>query len=70
MSDVFNIHEVARIRTGKYAGLVGTVTGVRFVGAQQTGVRVNVEGVKNGAPMAAHVWLKRSAIERNNHHGA
>lgn len=68
MQDFFQIHDVARIRTGKYAGLVGTVTGHRQDAAtrKQTGVQVKVDGVKDGAPVSAHVWLKRSQVERNH----
>ncbi len=66
MNDVFRIHETARIRTGKYSGLVGTVTDTKNDEAgKQNGVRVLVEGVRNGESVNAHVWLKRSAVERN-----
>lgn len=66
MNDVFKIHEVARIRSGKYAGLVGEVTDTRQQDGKQTGVRVKVEGVKNSEAINAHVWLKRSAVGRNH----
>lgn len=66
MQDIFNIHDVARIRNGKYAGLVGTVTGHREDGTKQTHVQVQVEGVKDNAPINAHVWLKHSQVERNH----
>lgn len=68
MQDVFKIHEVARIRTGRYAGLVGTVTGHRQDAAtgKQTGVQVKVEGVREGEAITAQVWLKRSQVERNH----
>lgn len=68
MQDIFKLHEVARVRSGKYAGQVGTVTGTRKEGEKQTGVQVLIEGVKDGKAITAHVWLKRSAVERN--HGA
>ncbi|MGV0983499.1 MAG: hypothetical protein ACOYB2_03025 [Limnohabitans sp.] len=69
MADIFQVHEAARIRTGKYAGMVGTVTETRTDDAgKQTGVRVKMDGVFNGEPMTAHVWVKRSSVERN--HGA
>lgn len=68
MQDFFQIHDVARIRNGRYAGLVGTVTGHRQDAAtgKQTGVQVKVEGVKDGEPITGHVWLKRSQVERNH----
>lgn len=65
MQDKFRVHDAARIRTGKYAGLVGTVTDTRSDGEKQTQVRVNAEGVRDGVAVAGHVWLKRSAVERN-----
>lgn len=69
MADLFRVHEVARIRTGKYSGMVGTVTETRTdATGKQTGVRVQLDGILNGEAVAAHVWLKRSAVERN--HGA
>ena len=67
MADVFRLHEAARIKSGKYAGQVGIVTDTRAdETGRQTGVRVLMEGVREGEPFAAHVWLKRSAVERNH----
>ena len=66
MQDVFRVHDVARIRTGRYAGLLGTVTDTKTEAGKQTGVRVQVEGVRASQPVAAHVWLKRSQVERNS----
>lgn len=68
MTDRFVLHDAARIRTGKYSGLVGTVTETRQEGERQTHVRVKVEGAKDGEAIAAHVWLRRSQVGRN--HGA
>lgn len=65
MHDVFKVHEVARIRSGKYAGLVGTVTDQKSDAGKQVSVRVQVDGVKDDASITAHVWLKRSQVERN-----
>lgn len=65
MQDVFRVHEVARIRNGSYAGLVGTVTDTKKEAGKQTGVRVRVEGVRDDQTVNAHVWLKRSQVERN-----
>lgn len=61
MSDVFKVHEVARIKSGKYAGLVGTVTDTR-----EKQCRVLIEGVREGEPFTAHTWINRSALERNH----
>jgi transcription antitermination factor NusG len=61
--DVFQVHDAARILTGKYAGTVGTVTEVR-----ESSVRVQIEGVKDEQPVSAHPWLKPSQLGRN--HGA
>ena len=66
MQDVFKVHDVARIRTGRYAGLLGTVTDTKAEAGKQTGVRVQVEGVRDNQPVAAHVWLKRSQVGRNH----
>lgn len=66
MQDKFRMHDVACIRTGKYAGLVGTVTDTKDEAGKQTGVRVKVEGVRDDQPVSAHVWLKRSAVERKS----
>lgn len=66
MQDVFRVHDVARIRTGRYARLLGTVTDTKTEAGKQTGVRVQVEGVRDSQPVAAHVWLKRSQVERNS----
>lgn len=61
MSDVFKVHEVARIKSGKYAGLVGTVTDTR-----EKQLRVLIEGVREGEPFTAHAWVPRSSVERNH----
>lgn len=61
--DQFRVHDVARIRTGKYAGLVGVVTEVDVPGGR---VRVQIQGVRNGEGVNVHLWLKRSAVERNH----
>lgn len=66
MQDKFRVHDVACIRTGKYAGLMGTVTDTKDDAGKQTGVRVKVEGVRDDQPVSAHVWLKRSAVERKS----
>lgn len=66
MQDKFRVHDVACIRTGKYAGLMGTVTDTKDEAGKQTGVRVKVEGVRDDKPVNAHVWLKRSAVERKS----
>lgn len=68
MADVFKLHEVARIRNGRHAGLVGTVTDQKTEGGKQVSVRVQIEGVKDGEGVSAHAWFKRSQLERN--HGA
>ena len=60
MKDVLKIHEVGKIRSGKHAGLVGVITDTK-----NDTLRVLVEGVKNDEPFTVHVWLKRSAVERN-----
>lgn len=66
MADVFRIHEVARIRTGKYAGMVGTVTDTRQDDTgKQTGVRVAIEGTREGQDVKAERWFKRSEVQRN-----
>ena len=67
MNDVFKIHEAARIRTGKYAGLVGTVTDTVAEEGQQTGVELDIQGVREGVPVSKQLWFKRSAVERNTH---
>ena len=67
MNDVIKVHEPARIRTGKYAGMVGTVTETVVEDGQQTGVRLDIQGVKEGEPVNKQLWFKRSAVERNTH---
>jgi hypothetical protein len=69
-NDFFRVHETAMVKAGKYAGLGGTVTDERTEGDTQKMVRVSIEGVQNGQPVSAHVWLKRSQLERFNHGGA
>lgn len=65
MNDVFKVHDAARIRTGKYAGLVGTVTETLTEEGQQTGVRLDIQGVREGVTVAKELWFKRSQVERN-----
>ena len=67
MNDVFKIHEAARIRTGKYAGLVGTVTDTVAEEGQQTGVQLDIQGVREGVAVSKVLWFKRSQVERSNH---
>lgn len=66
MADVFRVHEVARIRNGRHAGMVGTVTDQKTEDGKQVSVRVQIDGVKDGESVSAHVWLKRSQVERNH----
>jgi endo-1,4-beta-mannosidase len=68
MAEILKIHDVARIRSGKYAGLVGTVTQTRTDDAgKQTSVRVEIEGVNDGEAFKVQRSFKRSEVE---HHGA
>lgn len=66
MADVFRVHEAARVRLGKYAGMVGTVTETRAddVG-KQTGVRLLIEGIRDSEAVSIERWFKRSEVERN-----
>lgn len=64
MADTFRPHEVARVKSGKYAGLVGTVTEAR-----PASVRVLIEGVRDDKEVRAHVWMKPSQLERNHGEG-
>ena len=65
MNDVFKVHEPARIRTGKYAGLVGTVTETVEEDGKQLGVRLDIQGVRDGVPVDKHQWFNYSQVERN-----
>jgi hypothetical protein len=66
MDDIFQVHEVARIRTGKYAGMVGTVTETRKDDkGKQTGVRVWIDGTSEGRNITTEKWFKRSEVARN-----
>ncbi len=66
MADVFRVHEVARVRLGKYAGLVGTVIETRADAAgKQTGVRLLIDGIQGGEAVTVERWFKRSEVERN-----
>lgn len=61
MAQKWRPHEAARVKSGKYEGLVGTVAETR----DETGmVRVLIEGVRAGATLAALVWLKAGQLER------
>lgn len=53
------VNKSVKILTGKYAGLVGVVEEVRENGQ----VRVNIQGVANGQPINALVWLKAAQLE-------
>lgn len=46
------------IKSGKYAGLVGTV-----VEAREASVRVEISGVQEGQPIEAAAWLKPAQLE-------
>jgi transcription antitermination factor NusG len=58
----FKPNEVAHIRTGKFAGLAGTVTDTK---PDTKMVRVHIEGVRDGQAITAHVWLKAGQLEHN-----
>lgn len=64
MDDKFRVHQSALIRTGKHAGVVGTVTDTEEKDGVQTRVRVRVSAVVQNEPREAHFWLKRSAVDR------
>lgn len=58
----FRVNEVAHVRSGKYAGCAGTVTDTRPETKQ---VRVHIEGVREGVPFTAHLWLKAGQLEHD-----
>lgn len=59
MSD-FQGHQAVRIRTGKYAGLVGNV----FEQNRDKGtVRVQIQGVQDGQPLNVDHWFKAAQLE-------
>lgn len=53
------VNKSVSILTGKYAGLAGVVE----VTGENGAVKVHVEGVSNGEPINATVWLKSSQWE-------
>lgn len=61
MKDEFKVHQEARIKSGKNAGLVGVVTETR-----PSGVRVKIEGVKDGQTINSQAWYKVSQVGRNH----
>jgi len=61
MQDEFKVHQEARIKSGKYSGLVGVVTETR-----PSGVRVKIEGVKDSEKINSHAWYKTSQVGRNH----
>lgn len=58
----FRPNEVAHIRTGKYAGLAGTVTDTK---PETNMVRVQIEGIRDGEGFSAHVWMKAGQLEHD-----
>lgn len=61
MEQKWRPHEAARVKSGKHAGMVGTVVEAR----DETGmVRVSIDGVRDGEKIAALVWLKAGQLER------
>lgn len=62
MSHAFRVWDVARIKGGKYAGLVGTVTEVK-TGTDR--VRVKVDGVKDNEPVTVERWFSARELEAN-----
>lgn len=61
MKDEFKVHQEARIKSWKNAGLVNVVTETR-----PGGLRVKIEGVKDGQTINSHAWYKVSQVGRNN----
>lgn len=67
VADIFKVHEAARVRLGKWAGSVGQVVDTRADDTgKQTGVRLLIEGVRDGEPVRVERWFKRSELERNH----
>lgn len=67
MADFFRVHETARVRLGKLSGAVGQVIDTRNDDTgKQTGVRLLIEGVRDGEAYRAERWFKRSELERNH----
>lgn len=61
MKDEFRVHEVARVKYGKYEGLVGLVTEIK-----PDSLRLKIEGVKDGQEISTHKWYKLSQVKRNH----
>lgn len=65
-TDVFLVHETARIRVGKYAGLVGVVNeSRRDENGKQVSAKVQIDGVRDDQSISVERWFKSSELERN-----
>lgn len=54
----FHAHQTVLIKSGKYAGIVGTVEEV-----SAARVAVRIAGVVNGEPVNARPWISPGALE-------
>lgn len=67
MTDIFQIHQPARILSGKYADMVGTVQGTKDNEAgEQESAQLFIDGVKDGEPVQVVRWFKVEQIGRNH----
>lgn len=65
MKDIFQLHDVARIKAGPFAGLVGRIT-QQLPGVGGGWLMVRIEGVKDGEPVDMEKKFRPSELERNH----
>ncbi|CDN87498.1 hypothetical protein [Hydrogenophaga intermedia] len=65
MKDDFKVHDVARVKAGDLAGMVGVVQ-ERHPGVAGGWATVRVQGVKDDAPVDETRKFKVSELERNH----
>ena len=57
MKQIANVHDVVGIGSGSYAGLSGVVVEVK-----EGSARVQIDGVRDDAPLSKLVWIRNSAL--------
>lgn len=57
--DILKIHDAVRVHSGKFAGLIGTVTDT-----DENRAMVKIEGIQNGEEVNHHEWLKNAQLSR------
>lgn len=61
---MIRVHSTAKVKTGKHAGLAGTVTDTKTDSAGREWARLHIEGVQRGIAFTLRAWFQFGQLEQ------